>query len=288
MDSYDKSNLSFSCKHHKEGAMSKEKSPILFLDSGIGGLSVMKAAAKLMPHQNFLYAADYAGAPYGIKSEAEIASRVPALLGRLLERYKPSLITIACNTACTIALSHVRAALNVPIVGTVPAIKPASLATKSGVIGLLGTDATIRQPYIDRLKDKYAPDYTMLKHGAPELVYAAEAKMRGEKVNLDLIANALSGLTKQEKGDRLDHIILGCTHFPLLLDELSELMPEMKFLDGADGIAQQIHRLMIANNAPPTTEGIPQHHFITSGDLTDIKSYKTVLNGHGFNQYSQI
>ncbi len=248
----------------------------------------MQAAAKIMPHQKFLYAADYAGAPYGTKSEAEIASRVPALLGRLAERYKPSLITIACNTACTIALPHVRAALNLPIVGTVPAIKPASLMTKTGVIGLLGTNATIRQPYIVRLKDRFAPDYIMLNHGAPELVNAAEAKLRGDTVNLDILAQALSGLTNQKHGDKLDHIILGCTHFPLLMEELKHLMPEMVFLDGADGIARQIERLMIDNKTPPAQDGIPKHHFITSGNLEGISAYKPALKGYGFAEYAQI
>lgn len=249
----------------------------------------MRAAAILMPHQQFLYAADYAGAPYGTKSEAEIASRVPALLGRLAERYNVSLITIACNTACTIALSHVRAALNVPIVGTVPAIKPASLRTKTGVIGLLGTDATIRQPYIDRLKDRFATDYIMLKHGAPELVNAAEAKMRGEPVDMAIIENAIAGLIDQEHGKCIDHIIMGCTHFPLLLDELTALAShDIIFLDGADGISRQIERLMIANNTPPPVSGTPQHHFITSGALNDIEAYKPALQAYGFTQFSKI
>lgn len=249
----------------------------------------MKAAAKLMPHQRFLYAADYAGAPYGTKSEAEIASRVPALLGRLAERYDVSLITIACNTACTIALSHVRAALNLPIVGTVPAIKPASMMTKTGVIGLLGTDATIRQPYVDRLKERFATDYIMLKHGAPELVSAAEGKMRGEKVDMDIIRSAIDGLTSQEHGQCIDHIIMGCTHFPLLIDELTQAAPrDLKFLDGADGIARQIERLMIENGTPPAAVGSPQHHFITTGALTDITAYKPALLKHGFTEFSQI
>ena len=269
--------------------MSNEQSPILFLDSGIGGLSVMQAAAKIMPHQKFLYAADYAGAPYGTKSEAEIASRVPALLGRLAERYKPSLVTIACNTACTIALSHVRTALNLPIVGTVPAIKPASLMTKTGVIGLLGTDATIRQPYIDRLKDRFATDYIMLKHGAPELVNAAEAKIRGEKVDMSIIRGAIDGLRNQEHGQCLDHIILGCTHFPLLVQELSQAAPDdLSFLDGAEGIARQIKRLMIENETPPASAGRPMHHFITTGPINDVEAYKPALRAYGFTEFSEI
>ena len=140
-----------------------------------------------LPNAPIVYAADYAGLPYGTKSEAEIAGRVPALLGRLVERYRPRLVTIACNTACTIALSHVRAALNVPVVGTVPAIKPAAEATRTGVIGLLGTAATIRQPYVDRLQADHAGGMTLLRHAAPDLVSAAEAKLRGEAVDPALV-----------------------------------------------------------------------------------------------------
>lgn len=249
----------------------------------------MQEAAKRMPHQKFLYTADYAGAPYGKKSEAEVASRVPAILGRLAERYDPSLIVIACNTACTIALSHVRAALNIPIVGTVPAIKPASLATKTKVFGLLGTEATIRQAYIDRLEQTNASDCIMIRHAAPDLVDAAEAKMRGETADVHIYYDAIKGLTSQPDGDKIDQIILGCTHFPLVAEELSEHVDKrVRFLDGADGIARQIERLLIDSGTPPETAGNPQHHFITSGNLADIEPYKDKLAGFGFSQYSEI
>ena len=95
--------------------------PLLFFDTGVGGLSVLKESRKLLPDAPFVYAADYAGLPYGMKSEEELAARVPAILGRLVERYHPELVTIACNTASTIALEHVRSALDLPVVGTVPA-----------------------------------------------------------------------------------------------------------------------------------------------------------------------
>ena len=100
--------------------------PILIFDSGVGGLTVLAEIRKLLPNAPLIYAADLAGLPYGEKSEAEIAARVCGLLGRMSERYRPSLITIACNTASTIALGMVREVLEVPIVGTVPAIKPAA------------------------------------------------------------------------------------------------------------------------------------------------------------------
>ena len=120
--------------------------PLLFFDSGVGGLSVLGPTRALLPSAPIVYAADSAGFPYGTKSEAELATRVPALLGRLVERFDPRLVVIACNTASTIALDDARAALDLPVVGTVPAIKPASEISTTRVIGVLGTEATVRQP----------------------------------------------------------------------------------------------------------------------------------------------
>src|SRR5690606_40063819 len=105
--------------------------------------------------------------PYGTKSEAEIAARVAGLLGRISERHRPRLACIACNTASTIALGMVRDVLHIPIVGTVPAIKPAAAMTKTGVIGLLGTEATIRQGYVDRLQSEFAADKVLIRHACP-------------------------------------------------------------------------------------------------------------------------
>ena len=122
--------------------------PILVFDSGVGGLSVLRAIRRRLPMAPVVYCADSAGFPYGTKTEAEIATRVPALLGRLAERVRPSLVVIACNTASTIALAPVRAALSLPVVGTVPAIKPAAEQSRSRVVGVLGTEATVRQPYV--------------------------------------------------------------------------------------------------------------------------------------------
>src|SRR5882757_2982334 len=139
--------------------------PLLFFDSGVGGLSVLAPTRALLPAAPFVYVADSAGFPYGTRSEAEIAGRVPALLGRLAERYDPRLIVIACNTASTIALGAVRAALDLPIVGTVPAIKPAAEISETRVIGVLGTDATVRQPYVDDLAARFAGDCIVLRHG---------------------------------------------------------------------------------------------------------------------------
>lgn len=220
--------------------------PILFLDSGLGGLSVLTPTRKLLPNAPIIYAADYAGIPYGEKSEIEVATRVCALLGMLTERYQPRLAVIACNTASTIALAHVRAVLDLPVVGTVPAIKPAALASKSRVIGVLGTAATIRQPYVDRLSAEFASDCTVLRHAAPELVAAAEAKLRGQPVDPADIHRALAGFDNPA----LDTVVLACTHFPLLADELAVAAPDIRFVDGSAGIARRIAALTAGQEWP--------------------------------------
>ncbi len=228
--------------------------PILFFDSGVGGLSVVAPARDLLPTAAFVYAADTAGFPYGTKTEAEIAARVPALLGRLVERYRPRLVVIACNTASTIALSVVRGALDVPVVGTVPAIKPAAAASVTRVIGVLGTDATVRQPYVDRLSAEFASDCTVVRHGSAALVALAEAKLRGEPVAIPDVRAAISGLFDTPDGSRIDTVVLACTHFPLLADELAKAVPHpVRFVDGGPGIARRIAHLTMGQEWPELT-----------------------------------
>ncbi|WP_395395230.1 glutamate racemase [Novosphingobium sp. BL-8A] len=218
--------------------------PILVFDSGVGGLTVLAELRNVLPQAPVIYAADTAGLPYGTKTEAQIAARVAGLLGRMTERFAPRLVCIACNTASTIALGMVREVLEVPIVGTVPAIKPAAAMTRSGTIGLLGTQATIRQAYVDRLEREFASDKQLLRHGAPELVEAAEAKLRGEPVDPGAIRRAADALRSMPGGADIDTVVLACTHFPLLEEELAEAFgPGVSFVHGAQGIARQIARL---------------------------------------------
>jgi glutamate racemase len=241
--------------------------PLLIFDSGVGGLSVLRPIRALLPTAPIVYVADSAGYPYGTKSAAEIAARVPALLGRLAERFDPELIVIACNTASTIALDAVRAALDVPIVGTVPAIKPAAERSKSRVIGVLGTEATVRQPYVDMLTEQFAADCTVLRHGSAELVDLAEAKLRGEAADAGAYRRSLEGLFGQPGGGEIDTIVLACTHFPLVEDELAAASPRrIAFVDGKEGIARRTahltrHKSWPAEASPGTalfTRWLPQ------------------------------
>lgn len=211
--------------------------PLLFFDSGVGGLSVLGPTRALLPNAPIVYAADNAAFPYGTKSEAELAARVPALLGRLVERFRPRLAVIACNTASTIALDHVRAALDIPVVGTVPAIKPAAEVSKTRVIGVLGTEATVRQPYVDDLSARFAADCQVIRHGSKELVQLAEAKLAGESIDPTAVAAAMGPL---RDANDMDVVVLACTHFPLLADEIAKALPGVAQVDGGAGIARRI------------------------------------------------
>ncbi|ONF96583.1 glutamate racemase [Sphingomonas jeddahensis] len=218
--------------------------PILFFDSGVGGLSIVAPARTALPQARFVYAADSAGFPYGTKGEAEIAARVPALLGRLAERYQPRLIVIACNTASTIALPFVRAALAIPIVGTVPAIKPAAEGSVTRTIAVLGTAATVRQAYVDDLAAHFASDCRVIRHGSADLVTLAEAKLRGQTIPIAAVHSAIAPMLEAEGGHAIDTVVLACTHFPLLADELAAAIAQpVTFVDGGPGIARRITHL---------------------------------------------
>ncbi|WP_427967957.1 glutamate racemase [Altererythrobacter sp.] len=261
--------------------MTEASSPILLFDSGVGGLTVLAELRKLLPDAPVIYAADEAGLPYGTKSEAQIAARVAGLLGRMSERYRPRLACIACNTASTIALGMVREVLEIPIVGTVPAIKPAASMTRTGTIGLLGTEATIRQAYVDNLEAEFGNGSRLLRHAAPGLVETAEAKLRGELVDSSSIDAAVAGLRDMEGGEQIDTVVLACTHFPLLEHELGEVFgPDVRFVHGAEGIARRIAFLTqgqdFARDCPDFA--------VTTGALEAFEPLRAAFAAHGINE----
>ncbi|MCC6737070.1 MAG: glutamate racemase [Bauldia sp.] len=259
--------------------------PLLFFDSGIGGLSVLAEVRRRIPTAPIVYLCDRAFFPYGDRTEIEIAARVPALLGRAVERFRPRLVVIACNTASTIALAVVRTALQLPIVGTVPAIKPAAETTKTGVIGLLGTQATVRQHYVDRLAADHAAGMTLLRHGDPALAPAVEAKLRGEAVDPAVWRQAMRGLLEQPGGDRMDVVVLGCTHFPLVRDELAAEAPGVAFVDGAAGIARRIERLTAGQPWPDRPSA---GHFVSTADPADSARYAAAISGYGLTIFNRL
>ena len=256
--------------------------PLLVFDSGVGGLSVLRPIRELLPTAPIVYVADSAGYPYGTRSEREIAARVPALLGRLSERFDPRLIVIACNTASTIALDAVRAALDLPIVGTVPAIKPAAALSRTRVIGVLGTDATVRQPYVDRLSAEFAADCTVIRHGSAELVDIVEAKLRGTATPAADYARILDGLLSQPEGEKIDTIVLACTHFPLVEEELAAAAPRLlHFVDGKEGIARRT--AWLTRDVEWPVEPTPGLAYFT-GPAAEIEAYRPGLAAFGLTE----
>lgn len=255
-------------------------SPILLFDSGVGGLTVYDALREVLPEAPVIYAADLAGLPYGTKTENQIAARVCGLLGRMAERYQPRLACIACNTASTIALGMVRDVLEIPVVGTVPAIKPAAALTRSGTIGLVGTGATIRQAYVDDLEAHFAQGKRLLRVAAPGLVEAAEAKLRGAPVDPALIADVHDRLMAMEGAAELDTLVLACTHFPLLADELAAAFgAEVTQVDGAQGIARRIAHLLEGQDF---AAGGARNRFIVTGPLAGAAGLEAALAARNF------
>ncbi|MEQ9663813.1 MAG: glutamate racemase [Parasphingopyxis sp.] len=256
--------------------------PILFLDPGVGGLSILEPVRALLPNAPLVYAMDRAGYPYGEKSEAELTARVPALLGRLAEHVNARLIVIACNTASVIALDPVRAALDLPIVGTVPAIKPAAEQSKTRVIGVLGTRATVRQPYVDNLSREFAGDCTVIRHGSHRLVDLAERHLRGEPTDRSDYEAVLAGLFDQPDGHRIDTIVLACTHFPLVEKQLAEAAGRpVTFLHGGEGIARRVAHL---TGGQPWPDAAPPGRAVIIPDGSDLAPLEPGLARYGITQ----
>jgi glutamate racemase len=211
----------------------------LVFDSGVGGLSVLDAIVASGAEIALDYVADHVWMPYGLRTDEEIAARVPALLSALVAQWCPDAVVVACNTASTIALDQTRAALSIPVIGVVPPIKPAAAATKSGAIGLLATPATVRRPYTENLIAQFATRARVTRFGSAGLVRAAEAKLRGEPVEPTAIAEAIEGLFGADS--EIDVVALACTHFPLLRAELEQAGPKhCVWLDSGDAIARRL------------------------------------------------
>ena len=193
--------------------------PILVFDSGVGGLSIVQALRERMPSLPLIYACDNAAFPYGQKSEVWLKQRVNKVISSLVKEIQPSLIVLACNTASTLTLPELRQNFSLPLVGVVPAIKPAALITRSGQIGLLATCGTVTRPYTQKLIDEFAADCDIIKVGSNQLVELAETYLAGGNVADQDLLKILQPLLAEP---RLDTVILGCTHFPLLQAQLAD------------------------------------------------------------------
>jgi glutamate racemase len=214
---------------------------ILVFDSGLGGLTVYSEVARLLPGARLIYAADNAAFPYGELEEGDLIERVTLVMDRLIMRCVPDTVVVACNTASTLALSHLRAEIpQVPFVGTVPAIKPAASQSRSGMISVLATPGTVAREYTRELIRAYAAHCDVTLIGSSLLAPLAEAYMQGEAVDDAAIAREIAPAFVSNGSGRTDCIVLACTHYPLLLAQLERLAPwPVAWIDPAPAIARR-------------------------------------------------
>jgi glutamate racemase len=218
---------------------------ILVFDTGLGGLTVLREVVRARPDARYIYVADDEYFPYGHRSEQQIIDRVVPLFASLLKTHAPDLAVIACNTASTLVLSHLRAAYAVPFVGTVPAIKPACAGSKSGRVSVLGTSGTVRREYTKALIRDFAGGCQVTLVGSAELASLAEAALRGHQVSDAALLAEIAPCFVEDGKLRTDTVVLACTHYPLLMDRLVALAPwPVDWIDPAPAIARRVVDLL--------------------------------------------
>lgn len=249
-------------------------SSVLVFDSGVGGLSIFTAVKARCPDLDYHYLFDNAGYPYGELPAQVLIERVEFLITHYIKEHAIDLVIIACNTASTLVLPRLRSILSIPVIGVVPAIKPAAKKAQQAV-GLIATPATVKRDYTKDLIQRFANQVPVYHLGSTELVMMAEKKLRGIKVDLDRLAVILAPIYQ-----RIDVAVLGCTHFPLLKQEIAQVMPGVELIDSGEAIAKRVEEVLdqphlevveekkaypIYSSAPPWQEDALNRHLDTLG-----------------------
>ncbi len=218
---------------------------ILVFDSGLGGLTVFREVVKARPDADYRYVADDAFFPYGRHGEEALVGRVVPLMAELIAAHSPDIVVIACNTASTLVLPHLRARFAVPFVGTVPAIKPACTASRSRLVSVLGTEATVKREYTRALIRDFGQGCDVTLVGSANLAPLAEAALHEKPATDPDIAREIAPCFIDREGRRTDTIVLACTHFPLLLDAVKRVAPwPVDWIDPAPAIARRVTDLI--------------------------------------------
>jgi glutamate racemase len=225
----------------KAGQDRADGRPVLVFDSGVGGMSVARAIRAAAPELPLLYAADCAGFPYGDWQPEALATHCVALVRGLVEAHRPRAVVIACNTASTLVLPPLRAVLDIPVVGTVPAVKPAAEHTRSGLVSVLATPGTVKREYTFDLIHRFASEVAVTLVGSRRLAALAEDRLAGGIADRAAIAAEIAPCFVEKDGRRTDVVVLACTHYPLLVDVLAELAPwPVEWIDPAPAIARRL------------------------------------------------
>lgn len=225
---------------------------ILVFDSGLGGLTVHRELRRARPDARFIYCADDAAFPYGALTEGHLVARVLAVMQRLVNAHRPDCVVIACNTASTLVLPHLRARFALPFVGTVPAIKPACERSVSRMVSVLATPGTVARDYTKALIAEYGAGCAVTLVGSHRLADLAEQVMRGEAVDVAAIAAEIAPCFVRDGDRRTDAVVLACTHYPLLADAFRALAPwPVDWIDPAPAIARRVTQILGPARAAP-------------------------------------
>ncbi len=242
--------------------------PIGIFDSGVGGLSVLRAIQQQLPNENILYLADQAHVPYGRRPIQQVRVFSEGISRYLLAR-GAKIIIVACNTASAAALYHLRATFpKIPFVGMEPAIKPAAESTKSGVVGVLATPATFQGELYTSVVSRFANGIDVLQDTCPGLVSQIE---KGELVSpktRHILHKALTPMLEQG----VDRVVIGCTHYPFVIPLIEEIVgPQVEVIDPAPAVARQARRVLAARKLLNQKKLYGQLKFMTTGNPEKLK-----------------
>ncbi|MFD2229182.1 glutamate racemase [Alkalimarinus sediminis] len=259
---------------------------VLVFDSGVGGLSICQSILSHCLGVRIIYVADNASFPYGTKSEDYLRHRIATVLRVQCEQYQPDILVIACNTASTLVLSDLRGMLNIPVVGVVPAIKPAAESTQTGAIGLLATSATVQRHYTDQLVADFAAHCDVIRVGSSRLVEMAEQYLRGGEVNNSELTDILAAFFCPTLNRPVDKIVLGCTHFPLLRSQLERCTPQpIVWIDSGNAIAKRIKGVFDSLDIALDVSIAPIHHIRFTGAAKANEAFYQRLTQLGFQNF---
>lgn len=258
---------------------------VLVFDSGVGGLSIVRAI-KQQTNADIIYASDNAAFPYGTKSEATLIERTKNVLKSIQQAAKANIIVIACNTASTVTLPALRESFAEPVIGVVPAIKPAAVLSKSKVIGLLATPGTISRAYTSDLIREFANDCQVISVGSAELVHYTEEKLKGTAIDSKQLIELVQPFYENQQ---IDTMVLACTHFPLMLEELKTVLPNITYwVDSGGAIARRVNYWISQLGLDEPARIINEHRsFFTQKD-DSIERLKNTLMSDGLGNIQLI
>ncbi|TDF95805.1 glutamate racemase [Paenibacillus piri] len=236
---------------------------IAILDSGVGGLTVAKEVMRQLPQEKIIYFGDTARAPYGPREPYEVIQFTHQIVDYLLQ-FQPKMVVIACNTATAVALDEIRARLSIPVVGVIhPGARAAIKSTRNGIVGVIGTEGTIRSGAYELALRQISPSIHVVSQSCPSLVPLVEKGLFRSEDTLEVVEQSLRDLSRLP----LDCLILGCTHYPFLTDAISQVMgPRVTLISSADETAREISTILYHKGMLATSNRVPVHQFFCSGD----------------------